>query len=370
MPILFLAEKFPPDIGGVAASAGRLATSLASLGRPVHVFALSRDLAAGSVERRELPAGAVLHRFGQSKNLDFTLQQALTYLEWLHGRHRFRLAWGHFAQNPGFLAAWLGRTLGIPSVVAVRGNDLDRQLFPPGDLARLEWSLKAATRVVCVSADLGRKVRALVEREADVLPNAVDTAIFTPRARPVNDVPILGFSGELRAKKGLTFLLQALDDVRRVRPVRLLVIGEVRGGDRGEWERMRIGLNLDECVEVTGHLSDPAAVASQLRRCDLFVLPSLWEGMPNGLLEALACGVPVIASDAGGIPEIVEDGVSGVVIPRTHLHQLGSRILDFLRWPRERVEAMVSEGLRVIARRHTPEVERRGLQDLLAKMHS
>ncbi|MGL4550885.1 MAG: glycosyltransferase [Gemmataceae bacterium] len=367
MPTLFLAEKFPPDLGGVAASAGRLAASFAAVGRPAHVFTLTRDLAAGSAECRDLTGGAVLHRFGQSRHLDFTLQQALTYLEWLHARHRFRLVWGHYAHTAGFLAAWLGRTLGLPSAVAVRGNDLDRQLFPPGDLSRLVWMLDAASRVVCVSDDLARKVKALAGRDADVLPNAVDTAVFTPGLRPANPAPVIGFSGELRAKKGLTFLLHALDAVRHAR---LLVIGEVRGGDRGEWERLCVGLGLGGRVEVTGHLSDPSAVAAQLRRCDVFALPSLWDGMPNGLLEAMACGVPVVASDAGGIPEVLTDGQTGVVVPRTHLHQLGARVADLLRWPPERVEAMVSAAARVIAERHAPEAERRGLQAILAKMSS
>jgi glycosyltransferase involved in cell wall biosynthesis len=244
-------------------------------------------------------------------------------------------------------------------------------LFPPGDLARLEWCLRNASRLVAVSADLARKVRVLVDRDATVLPNAVDTAVFAPglpRARGAEAV--LGFSGELRAKKGLPFLLQAVDHVRRHMPARLLVIGEVRGGDRGEWERLLIGLGLADAVSVTGHLNHPADVAAALRSCDLFLLPSLWEGMPNGLLEAMAAGVPVVASDAGGIPEILEDGVNGVLVPRTHLHQFGPRALDVLRMPEARRGELIKAALRTVSVRHSPEVERANLQALLASMSS
>jgi glycosyltransferase involved in cell wall biosynthesis len=379
MRILFLAERFPPDIGGVAASAGRIARSLAALGHAVSVVAFTRQAPAGAVERSPLAGGLDLYRLGQSKNLDFTLQQATTFLEYLHGQAPFGLAWGHYVQTAGFLAAWLGRRLGVPSLLALRGNDFDRQVFPPGDFARLRWCLESADRLVAVSRDLADKVRALVGRAPDVLPNAVDTDVFCPGPRP-DDLAgrlelrageaVLGFSGELRAKKGMPFLLAALEQVRRQRPARLLVIGEVRPGDRGEFERACAAGDLADAVTLTGHLDDPALVACCLRLCDLFVLPSLWEGMPNGLLEAMSCGVAVLASDAGGIPEVVRDGVDGLLVPRTHLHQLGRRIAEWLAAPEEVRRRLAEEGRQTALRRHSLGVERQALARLLAGLSS
>jgi glycosyltransferase involved in cell wall biosynthesis len=375
MHILFLSERFPPDIGGVAASAARITGSLAALGHTVHVVTLTRDLPAGSVERTQLADGLHRYRLGQSKNLDFTLQQALTFLEWLHGHERFGLLWGHFVQTAGFLAAWLGRRLGVPSLLALRGNDFDRQVFPPGDFARLHWCLLHGTHLVSVSQDLAAKVKALVDRTSTVLPNAVDTDLFAPGRReeglaarlgvPAGEL-LLGFSGELRAKKGLNFLLAAVQHVRLRQPARLLVIGEVRGGDRGEFERVLVGLGLEGAVTVTGHLADPAEVARHLRLCDLFVLPSLWEGMPNGLLEAMACGVPVVASDAGGIPEIVRDGVEGLLVPRTHLHQVGPRIAAWLALPDGERGRMAVAARRRVESQHSLAVEREALGRIVA----
>ena len=379
MQVLFLAERFPPDIGGVAASAGRLARSLARLGHSVHAVTLTRELRGGSVERQDLGEGLRLYRLGQSKNLDFSLQQALTFLEWLHTQERFGLVWGHYVETAGFLAAWLGRRLALPSILAVRGNDFDRQLFPPGDLARLEWCLRQATRLVAVSADLAAKVRCLVEREPLVLPNAVDTDLFHPAPRPVGlaeslgllgEEVVLGFSGELRAKKGLPFLLEALVAVRQQVPARLLVIGAVRGNDQGEFERACVGLGLEGAVSVTGHLDRPADVARHLVLCDVFLLPSLWEGMPNGLLEAMACGVPVVASDAGGIPEVLSDGVNGVVVPRTHLHQLGRHILALLGLPEQGRQALTRAARQTVLDRHSLPVEQARLAALLAELPS
>jgi glycosyltransferase involved in cell wall biosynthesis len=379
MHILFLAERFPPDIGGVAISAGRISRSLARLGHAVHVVTLTRELRAGSVERRDLGEGVLLYRLGQSKNLDFSLQQALTFLEWLHTQERFALIWGHYAGTAGFLAAWLGKRLGIDSVLAVRGNDFDRQVFPPGDLARLDWCLRHSTQLVAVSADLAGKIRCLVDRKAIVLPNAVDTDLFQPGPRPVElaqslglvgEETVLGFSGELRAKKGLPFLLEALAIVRQQVPARLLVIGAVRGDDQGELERGCLGLGLEGCLHVTGHLDRPAAVARHLLSCDVFLLPSLWEGMPNGLLEAMACGVPVVGSDAGGIPEILNDGVNGVVVPRTHLHQLGRQILNLLALPAAQRRELARAARQTVLDRHSLATERAALAELLAGLPS
>src|SRR5205823_6026447 len=118
--------------------------------------------------------------------LDFTLQQALNFIEWLHGRQRFSVIWGHYLHLAGFLATWVGRRCAIPSVLAVRGNDLDRLLFPPGDFARLEWCLRSCDRIVTVTADLAAKVRAVVDRRAVVIPNAVDTTLFHPGPKPAD----------------------------------------------------------------------------------------------------------------------------------------------------------------------------------------
>jgi glycosyltransferase involved in cell wall biosynthesis len=379
MKVLFIAERFPPDIGGVAASAARIARSLARLGHVVHVATLTRELRSGSVERHDLGEGVPLYRLGQSKNLDFSLQQALVFLQWLHGQERFDLVWGHYAGTAGFLAAWLGRQLGIRSVLAVRGNDLDRALFPPGDLARLDWCLRHATQIVAVSADLAGKVRCLVDRDAAVLPNAVDTDLFHPGPRPIGlaqalglggEQTVLGFSGELRAKKGLSFLLEALAAVRQHVPARLLVVGAVRSDDQGELERACVGLGLEGCLHVTGHLDRPAEVARHLLLCDVFLLPSLWDGMPNGLLEAMACGVPVVASDAGGIPEVLRDGVNGVVVPRSHLHQLGRHVLALLDRPADERQALARAARATVVDRHSLPAEQAALAELLAGLPS
>ncbi len=81
---------------------------------------------------------------------------------------------------------------------------------------------------------------------------------------------------------------------------------------------------------MTGHLERREEVADHLRLGDIFLMPSLWDGMPNSVLEAMAAGLPIIASDAGAIPELLTDGSSGVLVPKTHLHLLSQSVDELL----------------------------------------
>lgn len=372
--LLFVSEQYPPAIGGVATSAGRISRSIVHNGHGVDVFTLARDLSMGVADSRHQLERLRVHRFGMAKNPDFTLQQSLTFLEWLNDQRKFDAVWGHYIATAGFLATWLGNRKQVPVILSVRGNDLDKELFPPGDFARLLWCLKKCTLVVAASRDLASKVHTLADREAAVLPNAVDSDLFTPGERCQDLLTkyavqpgelVIGFSGELRAKKGLPFLIQAFRELLARQPARLLIIGEVRANDRGEFERMLADEELRKQVIITGHIAEQEEVARHIRLCDVMLFPSLWEGMPNSLLEAMACGVPVVASDAGAIPEVVTDGVTGMLVPRTHLHLLAERVDELLSMPGDSRRGIVAAARRHVCEFHSPAAEQATLHTLL-----
>ena len=338
--ILFLTERYPPDPGGVSASAGRIARTLADLGHIVDVVAWTRSIDAGNVAALE--GNPSSYRMGRFREWDTTMPHTLNLLDWLAGTYQYDAVWGHYLSLAGFLAVWFGRLKGIPAIVSIRGNDLDRDVFPPGDFARLEWTLRHARRITAVTRELAGKAESLSGR-ADVahLPNAVDHRIFAPLAvdAPVMrerlgiaaDEVVLGFSGELREKKGLRHLLNALRTVRERRPACLLIIGDVRPSETPKLlQVLGPGRLVDHRVIITGQLSAPEAVNQHLQLCDVYLQPSLWDGMPNALLEAMAAGCGCIASDAGGIPEIIDPGVNGVIVPRWQLHRLGEAVLEWL----------------------------------------
>lgn len=374
--LLFITEHFPPSLGGVAVSANRIVTALCSLGVKVDVIAWTRALQPGVVESGgENPR---VFRLGRYREWDTTFPHTLNLCDWLYATAAYDRIWGHYLAPAGFFAGWVGRLKGTPSIVSIRGNDLDRDMFPPGDFARLLWTLEQATVVTAVTEELSRKITALTERKDVVhLPNSVDHEVFRPE--PVSsglreqlgihaDELVLGFCGELREKKGLREILDALRQVRAKRPACLLIIGEVRPSQMPKlFEYTATEPLAAHRILVTGALAGgPRAVNQHLQLCDVYVQPSLWDGMPNALLEAMAAGCGCIASDAGGIPEVITPGVDGVIVPRWQLHRLAEVILEWAN-AGEQHQRRVREAARARVIEHFNfDLERMRLRSLLS----
>ena len=365
-------------MGGVATSAGRISRSIAALGLDVDVLAWTRTLEPGVVSQEE--GNPALYRMGRFREWDATMPHTLNLFDWLMHEHAYDAIWGHYIAPAGFLAAWFGRLKNIPTTVSVRGNDLDRDMYPPGDFARLLWTLQNADCISAVTEDLAAKVSALsCRKDVLCLKNVVDPEIFTPGAVAAAGLReklgiqpgeiVLGFAGELREKKGQPFLLAALRRIRQSRPACLLVIGEVRPSEMSrllQWTGP--GALQEHRILVTGQLTTPAEVSRHLQICDVYLQPSLWDGMPNALLEAMAAGCGCIGSDAGGIPEIIENGASGIILRRWELHRLGDAVLEWLaKDPADRARMRQAARVRVVAH-FGADQEKRQLQAILARL--
>ncbi|GAB4374111.1 MAG: glycosyltransferase family 4 protein [Elainellaceae cyanobacterium] len=384
--LLFITERFPPDLGGLARSAGRLVSTLNQLNVAVDIVTWSRYLQAGEITREQGEGGAIVHRIGLYRQWDMTLPHTLNVLDWLHQSHAYDAVWGHYLFPAGFVATWFAQLNGLASLISARGNDIDVALFPPGDFARLQWTIAHATLITAVSQDMARKVQILSQRDdVIVLKNVVNTHQFSPALDQKNQKSassmlrsslgiaeneiILGFSGELREKKGQQFLLNALTTVRSRHPACLLIIGEVRPSTQAILQNFAIAYPDDaQRVIITGHLAEPAAVANHLWLCDLYLQPSLWEGMPNALLEAMACGCCCIASDAGGIPEVIEHGKTGFLLPRAQLHRLGEAIMELLDLPVSERQAIGRAAQQYIQAEHSLGQEKQQLEEIIRSL--
>ena len=137
------------------------------------------------------------------------------------------------------------------------------------------------------------------------------------------DVFLIGCIANVRPVKGINYLLEALADLGSEINYRCLVVGDVR--DR-EILELCTKLNLDQKVEFCGFRSDATSI---IKACDITVMPSIArEGIPRAVVESMFCGVPVIVSDVGGLPEIVRDGITGYVVPPKDSNTLKHAILD------------------------------------------
>jgi glycosyltransferase involved in cell wall biosynthesis len=141
-----------------------------------------------------------------------------------------------------------------------------------------------------------------------------------------NDSVILAV-GRLHRQKGYDYLIRAIATVKREVPsVKLLIAGE--GEEENDLKNLVKSLDLSKEVILTGLCRE---VEKLLNFTELFVLPSLWEGMPNAVLEAMAAAKPVVATRVGGVPELVMDGETGILVPPEDSESLARAIVGLLR---------------------------------------
>ncbi|MBK7320083.1 glycosyltransferase family 4 protein [Candidatus Villigracilis affinis] len=371
MKIALLSEKYTPDIGGLAISTGRLGHLLDSVGHKVRVFAPSPNLPAS--EKQTLPSNGVsVTRFGAHKRADDTLVDWFELIVEEHKREPFDLIHAYFLPQAGFVGTYAGKYLNIPSVVSIRGNDIERAAFDPSKFSHVMYALQNASAVTTNASELAKKAKAFIDREIHLIPNGIDTERFKPMER--NEMLAeaiglrerkeeresavsfrIGFVGELREKKGLATLLSGYTQVTKEMPVSLLIVGEIREGeDKKLFDEFR-ALNPEHRIVVTGHVphKDLPAYYSLM---DVFVHPSLRDGMPNAVLEAMACGKAVIATPVGGVLDVLEDGVNGRFTPVNDAEALAQEIEALLKDEQQRKQ-LGEQARKTIQTAFTPQRE-------------
>ena len=360
--VCFLSDTYPPDVGGLAISTARNARLLAQAGHEVHVCVPGASLPPGKVQKA-VENGVGVHRLGPQKKMHDTLTDWFELVTGLGREHSFDLLHGFFAAYAGYLATYAARYLGARSVVSVRGNDLDRLIFDPARAPFILYALEQADAVTAVTRDLQRKVLALVTRQGVVhVPNSVDAELFHPsppnlalRDRlGLGQGYVLGFVGEARAKKGLTLLLKAFAKAATKVDVHLLLIGGLRPRDEQVYQLFR-RRNPQLSLHLVPYVPQ-SELADYYNLMDLVLMPSLRDGLPNVLLEAMACERTVVASDVGGLSDVIEDGQNGFLVPPRDRQALVDRTLSALADADQR-RALGQAARETILRDYTPRHE-------------
>ena len=234
----------------------------------------------------------------------------------------------------GAMYPLVGELAGVPTVVSCRGSDI--HWFDLRD-TRIQTSmldcLRNAAAVHCVSSEIAALVQRLVGPRPGVWLNrpAVDTAQISPRtwaARAPDRLQILAV-GVLSWHKAFDYLLAALARLRhRGIAFEATILGE---GELLAPLRFSVtDLGLDGMVHLPGAVS-PDRVLGYLQDADVFVSPSHNEGVSNAVLEAMASGVPVVSTRVGGMPEAIDDGVEGFLVPPRDIDAMAAAIERFAR---------------------------------------
>jgi glycosyltransferase involved in cell wall biosynthesis len=232
------------------------------------------------------------------------------------------------------LALPAARLAGVRTIIGSQRNL--GNLRSPAQQAIHDLCLRLATHVHVNSEAVRERVlqvRGISRERLTVIPNGVDLGRFSPLMEsPRHDTGlVVGALSNLRPEKGLVQLLHAVATVRERWPeVRLVIWGE--GSQRHELEGLVASLNLAASVKLPGSTEFPEVA---LRDLDVFVLPSLSEACSNGLMEAMATALPVIATSVGGNPEHVDDEINGLLVPpgdSTALAKAIARLVEDRAW--------------------------------------
>jgi len=239
----------------------------------------------------------------------------------------FDLIDAHFVYPDGVAAARLAARLGKPLVITGRGEDILRFPQLPVLGRQIRGALAQATSLVALSSEIAEAMRAngAAHQKIRVIPNGVDCEKFRPLDRSEarrrlglpEDRPILLSVGYRLERKGFHLLVDAIPQIRRHFPDVLVVIvgGQARWGqDYSAVIEERIRANgVADYVRLVGP-RPPEELPWWYSTADLFVLLTSREGCPNVVMEALACGLPVVATPVGGIPEVLGHQRLGLVL--------------------------------------------------------
>jgi teichuronic acid biosynthesis glycosyltransferase TuaC len=244
----------------------------------------------------------------------------------------------HYFYPDGVAAAKIGRILGLPVVISARGSDINLISQYEGPRKRMVEAARHCAAIIAVSQSLKER---MIEIGIDpdqihVIPNGVDLDVFSPvseeAAREVTGIvrPTMVAVGNVLSSKGQDIAIRALTLVQNID---LVIVGA--GSDVPTFQKLAIDLGVDDRVRFVGSVPQ-AELKNWFSASDFSILASMREGSPNVVLESIACGTPVIATDVGGASEIITSPDAGRLMSARTPEALATAIQDLRASPPDR----------------------------------
>jgi N-acetyl-alpha-D-glucosaminyl L-malate synthase BshA len=324
-----------PTYGGSGVVATELGMELAARGHDVHFISYAPPVRLAANDRITFHEVEVSN-YPLFDHAPYALTLSVKMLEVAESA-RLDLLHVHYA-IPHSVSAILARSMAaprrLPFVTTLHGTDItlvgnDRSFLP---ITR--FSIEQSDGVTCISNYLKNKTIEVfdIKRPIEVIPNFVNCEIYTRKDDPAlrarwapNGEPILMHLSNFRPVKRVTDVVEIFDLVRRKMPAKLVLMGD--GPDRGavEWTIRRKALTKDVFL-----LGKQDRVYEKLGVADLFLLPSDLESFGLAALEAMACEVPVIGTNVGGMPDVVQHGVDGYLVEPRDVGSAGRFAVEIL----------------------------------------
>jgi colanic acid/amylovoran biosynthesis glycosyltransferase len=324
---------------------------------PLLMAALATALAAPAAWWTAVRAAVRMGRRSQRgvlRHLAYLIEASLL-LRWMRAAGDVRHLHAHFGTNPAAVAMLVRLLGGPPYSFTVHGPE---EFDHPVELS-LGEKIEHAAAVVAVSSfgrsQLFRWIPYTAWPKVEVVRCGVDAAFLRSGPRPIVDNRRLVCVGRLCEQKGQLLILEAVAALASAGVACELVLagdGPLRGALAARIE----ALGLGGVVRITGWLSNDS-VRAEILAARVFLLPSFAEGLPVALMEALALGRPAISTSVAGIPELLESGVNGWLIPAGSVEALAGAIRQALDTPPDVLAAFGRAGAGAVAARHDAERE-------------
>ena len=331
MRIVILSYWFLPyRIGGSEVVVDHYAKGLAQKGHEVHVITQLDDM---SLHPYELVAGFHVHRI---KRWHIRIFGTLLYFLLVYRKIKKLKPDIIHEQAIQGLGFFIKKLSNIPYIIFTQGTDL--YLTSPTFLKNfiVKSSLKSADVLIGLTQDMAQEMKKFYPRDVVIIPNGVDLDRFRKLSRKdarrelgiKGDKKVILCVANLRAEKGHEYLVEAMESVStHYHESTLFVVGQ--DYLKGRIKDLVIKKNLQDRIFFAGFVP-PDKLPKYMRAADIFVLPSLREGLPIALLEAMAAGLPIVATNVGGMPEIIKEDENGFLVEPMDSQQLAKKIIFLL----------------------------------------
>ena len=255
----------------------------------------------------------------------------------LHQKYKFDVVHAFFINETGFLTTMLAKENNIAVINSVRGADLHKHIFNYQQQKQISWTLENSDWITFVSRDLMKRAKLFTPNiigKSSAFLNSIVPLDFsnlpTPALVSKLKGTVIGSVGNFRDKKGIEYLLDACKKIET--EFTLLFVGNFVAKEKEYWLQELAKSGLEDKIVITGKVSRQEALA-YLPHMDIFAIPSLNDGCPNALLEAMLAEKAVVGTNVDAIAEIIEDGINGLLVNPYSSEELRGAIVKLIEHP-------------------------------------